>query len=64
MELVAIVNKKIMPMITCFYMDTIDAVNRLQKHQTSAPESGNMYGHDPRLDASLAAKKFYTQRNM
>ncbi|KAH8550819.1 B-cell receptor-associated protein 31-like-domain-containing protein [Umbelopsis sp. PMI_123] len=42
----------------------IDAVNRLQKHQTSAPESGNMYGHDPRLDASLAAKKFYTQRNM
>ncbi|KAI9286556.1 B-cell receptor-associated protein 31-like-domain-containing protein [Umbelopsis sp. AD052] len=42
----------------------IDAVNRLQKHQAAPVESGNMYGHDPRLDSSLAAKKFYTQRNM
>jgi hypothetical protein len=42
----------------------VDAVNRLQRHQGSTVESGNTYGHDPRLDASLAAKKFYTQRNM
>ncbi|GAB5588496.1 Endoplasmic reticulum transmembrane protein 3 [Umbelopsis nana] len=42
-----------------------DAVNRLQRHQgTTTIETGNMYGHDPRLDASLAAKKFYMQRNM
>ncbi|KAM3584609.1 Endoplasmic reticulum transmembrane protein 3 [Umbelopsis sp. WA50703] len=41
-----------------------DSVNRLSRVQTPALNNGNMYGHDPRLDAALSSKKFYTQRNL